>query len=205
MEARPFIGCLKMLDDKKLKEINKRVTQFIQDRTITKDKTKEFVEFFLDNSKKSLDSAKLLYKVSTTKDLQEATGLRNFDGYLWVINSSYYSMFYLARALLENEGIKLHSDLSIHSLTFDALVHFFYTSGKLKKKLLELYEEAKQEAGELMGQQKANTLIEDYMHEKKKRGTFTYQMGLIAIKTKAKTSLDRATTFQEEFKKIIKS
>ena len=192
-----------MLDDKKIKEIEKRVTRFIQDGTITKEKNTEFVDFFLENARKSLQSAKLLYEVSVKQDLQTSTGFRNFDGYLWVINASYYAMFYLARALLEREGIKLKGDLSIHALTFDALVHFFYSSGKLQKQLLEWYGKAKEEAGELLGQEKVHSLIEDYMHEKEKRGIFTYEMGTVAIQTKAKTSLERASTFSEEMRKIL--
>lgn len=192
-----------MLDDKILLEIQRRITEFIQNGTIQKHKNTGFVEFFIENGKRSLDTAKLLYKVSTTEELKESLGFRGFNGYLWVINASYYSMFYLARALLEKEGIKLKTDLSIHMITFDALVHFFYTSGKLKKRLITLYEEAKNEASELLGQEKAQSLIEDYMNEKKKRSTFTYSMGIFAIKNKAKTSLQRASSFNEELMKIL--
>ena len=46
-------------------------------------------------------------------------------------------------------------------------------------------------------------LIEDYFYEKKKRGTFTYEMGAIAMQNKAQTSLERAKRFNEEIRKII--
>lgn len=204
MEGKAFTSCSTMLDDKKIKELQRRVTRLIQEGQITKEKDTAHVEFFLENAAKSLDSAQLLYKASTVKEVQAAAGLKDFDGSLWVINASYYSMFYMARALLESEGIRLHGDQSIHVLTFDALVHYFYLSGKLQKRLLELYEVAKDEAGELLGKEKAHALVEDYMHEKRKRGIFTYEMGATVIKTKAKTSLDRASNFNKELLSIIK-
>ena len=112
-------------------------------------------------------------------------------------------MFYMARALLEHEGIKIKIDLSIHAVTFDALVSYFYLSGKLQKELLEDFAEAKGEAAALLGKQKADELIEEYFYEKSKRGTFTYEMGEIVITAKAKTSLERAQKFRREIRKII--
>lgn len=123
---------------------------------------------------------------------------------MWVINASYYSMFYIARALLEKEGIKFKSDQSIHALTFDALIYYFYLTGKLQKKLFEYYLEAKEEATELLGKQKADELIEGYFYEKRKRASFTYEVGELALQNKAKTSLIRATRFNKEIRRIIK-
>jgi len=45
--------------------------------------------------------------LSTNPDKQQYLGFTSFNGLLWVVNASYYSMFYMARALLENEGIKI--------------------------------------------------------------------------------------------------
>lgn len=110
----------------------------------------------------------------------------------------------MARALLESEGIKIKSDLSVHSITFDALINFFYLNGKLQKRLIEDFAEAKEDANELLGKQKADQLVEDYFWEKEKRATFTYNTKEIVIKTKAQTSLERAKRFNEELRKIIK-
>src|SRR3989338_229041 len=105
-----------MLDEKKIGELKKRIKGFIDEGVIKKGREREqkHIDFFLSNAKKSLDAAELLFKVSTRKDLQEATGHDDFDGSLWVVNASYYSMFYAARALLENGGINLKGELSIH-------------------------------------------------------------------------------------------
>lgn len=194
-----------MLDDKKLKEVQSRVKNYISDGIIKTKGKKEFVDFFFNNARNSLNSANALFDLSTDKNMQEKTGYNDFDGLLWVINASYYSMFYMARALLENEGIKIRSDLSIHARTFDAVVYFFYLTGKLQKKFVEDFVEAKEEAAELLGKQKADKLIEEYFFEKGKRSTFTYETGTTVIQSKAQTSLERARRFNNEIRKMIKS
>jgi len=194
-----------MRDDAKLNEAQSRVKQYLDNGVIKTKQQKEFVDFFLSNAEKSLNSANALYDLSTDKDMQQKTGYIDFDGFLWVVNACYYSMFYMARALLEKEGIKIKSDLSVHAITFDAVIVFFYINGKLQKKLIEDFADAKDEAGELLGKQKADQLIEDYFWEKGKRATFTYNTKEIVIKAKAATSIERAKRFNQEIKKILKS
>ena len=196
-----------MLDEKRINSIRKRIASFVKEGIIKRVKEIKFVEFFLNNSKNSLDSAKLLFEISTKNNLKKRLGFLDFNGFLWVINSSYYSMFYMARALLESQGIKIKTELSVHSTVFDALVYYFYLNGKLQMKLIEDFDEAKEEAAEILGKEeakeKAKELIEDYFYEKKKRGLFTYEMGAIAMENKARTSLERAKRFNEEIRKII--
>ena len=192
-----------MIDEKKVKQTEIRIKQFISEGVI---KTKEkpmHVDFFIKNADDSVDSAKALFEISTNDEKQKSLGFTSFNGLLWVVNASYYSIFYMARALLENSGIRIKADLSIHAVTFDAVVYFFYLTGKLQKEFLEDFIEAKEEAAEILGKQKADELMEDYFFEKKKRGTFTYDMGRVLVQSKAKTSLDRAQRFRREMKKII--
>jgi len=192
-----------MIEDKKLKEAESRVKQYLSDEIIKTKQKKEFTDFFLANADKSLNSANALYDLSTDKNMQQKTGYINFDGLLWVVNACYYSMFYMARALLENEGIRIKADLSVHTITFDAVINFFYLNGKLQKRIIEDFAEAKEEATQLLGKQKADQLVEDYFFEKGKRATFTYNTKEIVIKAKAKTSIERAKRFNQEIKKII--
>ena len=192
-----------MIEDKQLKEMQSRVKRY-QDEGIIKIKEKpEHTEFFFKNAEDSIDSAKALYKLSTDPDKQHLLGFTSFNGLLWVVNASYYSMFYMARALLENEGIKIKTSISVHTVTFDALISYFYLTGKLQKQFIHDFIEAKEDAAELLGKQKADELVENYFFEKNKRGTFTYDMGEILVKSKAKTSLDRAQNFKRELKKLI--
>jgi len=109
----------------------------------------------------------------------------------------------MARALLENSGIKIKADLSIHAVTFDAVIYYFYLTNKLQKQLIEDFIEAKEDAAEILGKQKADELMEEYFFEKKKRSTFTYDMGTVLVQSKAKTSLERAKRFRTELQRMI--
>jgi uncharacterized protein (UPF0332 family) len=139
-----------MLDEKKLREAESRVRHYLVEGIIITKQNCEFVDFFLSNAEKSLNSANALYDLSTDTEMQKKTGYFNFDGFLWVVNACYYSMFYMARALLEHEGVKVKSDLSVHSVTFDAMINFFYLNGKLQKRLIEDFAEAKEESSEIL-------------------------------------------------------
>ncbi len=192
-----------MLDEKMLAEAKKRAEKHIRDGLIVKERGGKFVQFFLNNAKNSLESAKLLYAASIDANVKSSFGLSDFNGFLWVINSSYYSMFYIARALLESEGVKIKTEMSVHGVTFDALVYYFYINGKLEKRIIEEFAEAGEEASSILGKEKAKELVDDYFHEKGKRGKFTYELGEIAMQEKAKTSLKRAKRFSEEIRKIM--
>ncbi|MFA5856418.1 MAG: hypothetical protein WC867_03605 [Candidatus Pacearchaeota archaeon] len=192
-----------MLDEKELNKIKYTTEQLIREEKIIREKNEKYIEFFINNSRNSFDTAKLLYEVSVNSDLNNNVGYPGFNGYLWVINASYYSMFYISRALLEKEGIKIKTEIGIHSIVFNALVYYFYLTGKIEKNILEEFTVAKNEASDLLGKEKAKELIEDYQNEKEKRSRFTYEMGLIAMENKAKTSLDRARKFNEEIRKML--
>ncbi len=192
-----------MLDEKKLDEAKRRMKRYLKDGAIAKEKGGRFVQFFLNNSKNSIESAKLLFETSVSEKIRSAFGLSDFNGFLWVINASYYSMFYMARALLESEGVKIKTDLAVHSVTFDALIYYFYLTGKLEKKLIDSFAEAEEEASAILGKEKARELVEDYFYEKRKRAKFTYEIGEIAMQEKAKTSLERAKKFNEEIRKVL--
>lgn len=157
-----------MLDNDKLKDAERRVKQFISEGMIRSKGTPEYLDFFLKNADDSIDSAKVLFNLSTDPEKQKSLGFTSFNGLLWVVNASYYSMFYMARALLENGGIKIKTDHSIHVVTFDAVIYYFYLTGKLQKEFLEDFIEAKEDAAELLGKQKADELMEDYFFEKEK-------------------------------------
>lgn len=208
-----------MPEDKKIEEAKKNAIKSINAGIIVKTKDSKYVDFFIKNAKDSLDSAKVLFDVSVNDKTKNALGIPNFNGFLWVINSSYYSMFYMARALLESIGVKIKSDESVHFLVFNALVYYFYSTGKLEKHFIEDFENAQEESSEILGKEKVNSpgiskfpsqaqekakeMISDYSSEKEKRARFTYETGEIAMKSKAETSLNRAKKFNEEVRKIL--
>jgi len=201
------------LDNKKIEEIRKLVPKLVNDDTVSKNEDyKKLADFFRENAEDSLNSAQLLYKVSTDSKLQDATGFPNLKGSLWVINASYYSMFYMASSLLANSGIKIKSEIGIHKLTFDTFVYYFYLTNKIAKEYVEQFLEALEDSEELLGreeavkqaEEKAKELITSFDFEREKRRTFTYELERTKIEIKAKTSLERANYFYKEIIKLIK-
>lgn len=192
-----------MQEDRKIEEAKKNAVKNINSGVIVKTKESGYVNFFIKNAKDSLDSAKVLFDVSVNDKTKNTLGIPSFNGFLWVINSSYYSMFYMARALLESIGVKIKTDESLHFLVFNALVYYFYSTGKLEKHFIEDFENAQEESSEILGKEKAKEMISDYSSEKEKRAKFTYEIGEIAMKNKAETSLNRAKKFNEEVRKIL--
>jgi len=201
------------LDNKKIEEIRKLVPKLINDGIVSKkEEYKNLTDFFRENSEDSLNSAQLLYKVSTSSKLQDSTGFPNLKGFLWVINASYYSMFYMATALLTNFRIKIKSEIGIHKLTFNTFVYYFYLTNKISKKYVEQFLEALEDSEDLLGREeiikkadeKAKELITSFDFEREKRTTFTYELERTKIETKAKISLERANHFYKEIIKLIK-
>lgn len=203
-----------MLDEKKLKQIEKNVPVMINEGKISRDEfNKKLVKFFLENALLSLNTAKILNEVSFKSDVKKKFDFIDdgFETYLWVINTSYYSMFYMAGALLSSIGVKIKSEIGIHKKTFEALVYYFYLNKRIAKHYLDEFEEAQRESQELLGkeepialmQKKAKELILKYDSEMEKRSTFTYEMGEKAKSTKAITSLNRAIEFYNECLRLL--
>jgi len=88
-----------MLNDKKIKEIENRVKNYISEGIIITKENAEFTDFFLSHSKNFLNSAKAEYLLSTNKKESQRLGFLNYNGFIVVVNSSYYSMFHTTRAL----------------------------------------------------------------------------------------------------------
>jgi len=202
-----------VIEKERVEEAKRNVKQYLNDgllRTGDKDASK-FIGFFMKNAESSLQTASILQEISDQQPLKSTLKVSNdFESYLWVIVSSYYSMFYAATALLASQGMRVTGQI-VHKVTADALIHFFVSNEKLAK-LLEQYEEAKAASLELIGreelmksmQKKANELIVAYESERKKRSRFQYDIGIQAKRGYAQTSLNRAREFVFEINKILK-
>ncbi len=202
-----------MIDDKQIEQIKRDIPKLIDEGIIAKsDEYVKFCSFFVETAEKSLNASKLLFKASTDKSLMEFAGFPDFDGYLWVINSAYYSMFYMASAALAHHQIKVRSEIGVHKVTFKAFVFYYHLTNKITKNLVDEYLRAQQDSQELLGQEelhakaakKATELVNEYALEKEKRARFTYELERTQIATRAKTSLDRASNFYKEVLKLIK-
>jgi uncharacterized protein (UPF0332 family) len=202
-----------MIEKERIEEARRNVKQYIDEGLLRiKDKdAPKFADFFMKNAESSLQTASILQEISDQQALKSTLKVGDdFESYLWVIVSSYYSMFYAATALLASQGMRATGQI-VHKVTGDALIHFFVSNEKLAK-LLEQYEEAKAVGLELIGreelmksmQKKANELIVAYESERKKRSKFQYDIGVQAKRGYAQTSLNRAKEFVFEISKILK-
>ncbi len=81
-------------------------------------------------------------------------------------------------------------------------VRQYLQDNKLKKNILEEYENAQADALELMSQ-RADALLKSLDKEREKRSKFQYQMDEQAKRGKATTSLERAKEFVFEMKKLL--
>lgn len=170
-----------MLDEKRIKEANTNIKQYLLDGLIKKEPFNQIVfDTLMKNHRESLS---LVETIKTSN--------------LWVIVISYYSMFYIANALLYKMGHKIGHRIA-HKITADALIEFI--RNKLKISLLEDYEEIKEEA---FAGTKADELIKSFDNERSKRSTFQYETTEEIKKSKAETSLKRAKAFSMEIEKLI--
>jgi len=135
------------------------------------------------------------------KDLQASTDekTKDFLGipkdktfFYSVISHAYYSIFYAAKAYLLAKGIKT-SQPSEHKKTYREFKKFVKEGG-LDKELLKIYET------EII---KADFLLKIFQSEKKKRGTFTYQMKSEANLPFATESIENARKFISSIKAIL--
>ena len=93
---------------------------------------KNIIAILSKNSEESLETANFL--------------MQNNKSSLWIIVCSYYSMYYIANAVICKHGYKVGRKIS-HAVTYDTLVVFI--KNKLEKRLLEDYKDAMEEAADI--------------------------------------------------------
>ena len=171
-----------MLSNERIKEAESGVNSYLADGLLKKEKFRSIVfETYLKNHRESLLVARKLFNESLSN--------------LWVVIISYYSMFYVANALLYKLGYKVGSKVA-HKVTSDALIVF--VRNKLKDHLIEDYELASSEALVM-----SDNFLQNYDFERVKRSVFQYESTEEIKAAKAKTSLDRAEEFGKEMEKLI--
>ena len=178
-----------MLDNERIKEAESNVRRYLEEDLIKKQKNETAKQMYAENAELSLETAQNLLKLESNV----------YKPYLWIIVTSYYSMYYIANAVLLQNGYKVGEKIS-HKVTTDALIVF--VRNKLKNQLLEEYEDVKEDALDLIST-KADTLLISLDYEREKRSKFQYQMDEKIKKEKALTSLERAKNFLYEMKKLL--
>jgi len=141
---------------------------------------------YLERLENELELAKIIFRISDDAKLRkDVFNLgSNFTFYSAVISPSYYSIFYAAKAYLMSKETIIESPEE-HRKTYDEFKKLV-NEGILDVELLRIYEKV------LI---RADTLLEIFRIEKKKRGSFTYQKIAQANKDPAKNSLDNARIF----------
>ena len=122
-------------------------------------------EMYFKRAKTELDTAEILDKVSNSKEVKlKFDLLPDSTYYSGVISHAYYAIFYSAKAMLLTNKIETEAP-EVHKKTLEAFKVQFIDSGILDTKLLVIYKQMIV---------RAETLLEIFKAEKKKRGDFTY-------------------------------
>jgi len=171
------------MDEQRIKQAENNFKNYLQEGKIKKVERFEklIYDTYLRNARESLNSANQLFQNKTSS--------------LWVVVTSYYSMFYMACAYLYKLGYKPGDEI-VHQVVNEALI--VQGRHKLKNHLLENYAEEKEKA--LIA---VDNYLENYEREKAKRASFQYQTTEEVKENKAKTSLDRAKEFTELIREIL--
>lgn len=170
------------MDEKRVKLAEENFRRYLRDNLIKKSDFKELIyKTYLNNSLESLKVAEELFD--------------NKSSSLWVVVTSYYSMFYIASAYLYKKGYKSGHEI-VHQVINEALI--ILARRDLEKHFLEEYEEEK-----LKALSASQNLLDIYEFEKLKRSEFQYETSGEIKESKAKTSLQRAKNFVAIIRQII--
>lgn len=173
-----------MLNEKRIKEAENNIRIYLEDGLLKKTNDKISQDIFIKNAKESIRASKLMLDNKI---------------FLWTIVTSYYSMFYIANAVLLKIGYKT-SDKIVHKVTADSLIALI--RNKLKKHLIDNYEKVAEDALKI-AEIKSNELINSFDYERIKRSNIQYKTSQSEIKTKAITSFKRAQEFLFEMEGLL--
>lgn len=175
-----------MIDDKRKKEARENFSGYLREGLIKKQKDDEAKKMYIHNSDISIKLAEKMFDDP-------------LKPYLWSIVVSYYSMFYMANAVLLHFGYKTGRKI-VHKVTSDALI--VLVLDKLRKGLVEEYENIMDDALEIASM-KSEDLLKNYELELEKRSKFQYNMTLNVQEQMARTSVKRSIEFILEMKKLL--
>lgn len=170
------------MDEKRIKLAEKNFRNYLNEGLIRKSQVEDIIyKTYLNNSLESLRVADELF--------------RNKISSLWVVASSYYSMFYIACAYIYKKGYKTKHEI-VHQVINEALISL--SRSDLRNHFLEEYEEEKEKA--LFA---SDNLLDNYEFEKTKRSRFQYQTTEAIKENKARTSLKRAKEFIAVIRQLL--
>jgi len=157
---------------------------------------KDEAQLYLQRAENELVAAEILFETSADQKIQKEQFRleKEFTFYSSVISHAYYCIFYSAKAILIDEGIKTDYP-EVHKKTILAFEQHLVSTGKLDVELLKIYKKMIVRAEEL---------LEIFSSEKRKRGEFTYQKLPQANKDPARESMENASFFFKHVNKIMR-
>ena len=171
------------MDEKRIKNAEKNFRGYLKDNLIKKEFFHDIVfETYFNNALESLKVAEEIYN--------------NKSSSLWVIVTSYYSMFYIACAYLYKKGYKTSHEI-VHQVVNESLI--VLARHDIEKHFLEEYEEEKDKA-----LYASENLLNNYEFEKTKRSQFQYETTGEIKESKAMISLNRAKEFVSIMRLLLK-
>lgn len=170
------------MDEERIRIAERNFKRYLEEGKIKKVEFNKLIySTYLRNANESLIVANQLFQNRTSS--------------LWVVVTSYYSMFYIACAYLYKLGYKPGDEI-VHQVVNESLI--VQGRHKIKNHLLENYSEEKDKALVIV-----DNYLDNYEREKGKRASFQYQTTEEIKETKAKTSLERAKEFVELIRGIL--
>lgn len=143
------------------------------------------VRLYLKRARTEMNMGVLLLESSANKLLNDFDISEDETFYSGVISHCYYSIFYCAKAMLLTKNIDTKAP-EVHKKTLDEFKKHFIDSRILDMKLLIIYKKLIV---------KAESLLQIFKSEKKKRGDFTYNTISQANIEPANESLKNAKIF----------
>lgn len=154
------------------------------------DDNKRFAKFFFERSQNSLLTAGILYQISGSPGDKSFLKIDDsYEAFMWTIVSSYYSMFYMASALIAKKGIKV-GGIDVHRNVRNAFLRLYIENSDLERRLGIDYTACKE-------------MAQDLMAEREKRSKYQYDVGMNAMKKDAETSLRCARNFFGKTRKVV--
>ena len=171
------------MDEKRIKIAESNFKRYLDEGLIRKVNFEDIIyQTYLKNALESLNVANELFKNKTSS--------------LWVVVSSYYSMFYITCAYIYKKNYKSKGEI-VHQVINESLI--ILARNDIEKHFLEEYEEEREKALSA-----SENLLKDYESEKAKRSRFQYETTEEIKESKAKTSLERAKNFIAVIRQLLK-
>lgn len=153
------------------------------------------VRLYAERAENEFRLANALFNLSKNPRAKTELGANENDTfYSAAISHAYYSIFYMAKAILLTKNIRTRPP-EVHKKTYDEFKRNFVDTGLLDVELLIMYQAMLVRADELLSL---------FRTEKKKRGQFTYRTLAQANIPYAEESIKNARKFLENIAEIVR-